>query len=457
LPIFEFYGTKVNTMPAVWVIIFGLCAVLPTLGADFRIESLDRTGKLTWGNAFTAGVVNVQTRTTLNPNTPWISRSNYFTSNTIGSVPVPLSSTQGFFRLLAVDISTNTFRHYTNLLESYGILETVAGRGKYNSDASHWSNVFEGEWATNVDLSRPHISFGDPHGNVLIVDQRSSSVLKVTPAGRLYTYAGTHIEGNNGDGPDYATNLHLRNPNGGWMRADGTFYVLDTENGKARKIDTNGIMSTLFTTAPMGDGRAFWVKNDESVVYFGSGGTPTSGASTNLNRWTPSGGVTVVRNTFMELGNIMGDEHTGDVYVSDRLANRVYRMNSNGVLTPIAGNGTQSVAVEGAPALQTGLVLPRSVWFIPNGGFFITEHDAGGDQGNRIWHVDPAGIIHRWMNGTSSGNPMRVGDGQWFYANPGLAKVSRVRAINTDPFGNLIITESNYGYVRRIRFQRLNP
>jgi hypothetical protein len=26
-----------------------------------------------------------------------------------------------------------------------------------------------------------------------------------------------------------------------------------------------------------------------------------------------------------------------------------------------------------------------------------------------------------------------------------------------DPFGNLIIVESNYGYVRRIRFQRMNP
>ena len=60
------------------------------------------------------------------------------------------------------------------------------------------------------------------------------------------------------------------------------------------------------------------------------------------------------------------------------------------------------------------------------------------------------------MNGTSSAIK-RVGDGQWFYANPGTAKISRVRAVNTDPLGNIIITESNYGYVRRIRFQRLTP
>jgi len=427
-----------------------VCGLIVSAGAADPRLTLDGAGNLGFGNAFTAGVINVQTRTTLNTNTPWISRSNYFTTNTVGSVPVSLSATQGSFRLLSVDISTNTFRHYTNLLESYGILETVAGRGKYNTDESHWSNVFEGEWATNVDLSRPHISFGDPHGNVLIVDQRSDSVLKVTPQGRLYTYAGTHIEGNGPDA-DWATNVHLNDPNGGWMRSDGTFYVLDTENGKVRRIDTNGYMTTLFITAPMGDGRALWVKSDESLVYFGTGDT-----STNLSKWTPSGGVTSVRKDFMELGNILGDERTGDVYVSDRLANRVYRMDTNGVLTPIAGNGAQGIAVEGALAVATPLALPRSVWFLPNRGFFLTEHDAGGGQGNRIWYVDPAGIIHRWMNG-SSANHIRVGDGQWFYANSATPKVSRVRAINTDPFGNLIITESNFGYVRRIRFQRINP
>jgi hypothetical protein len=60
------------------------------------------------------------------------------------------------------------------------------------------------------------------------------------------------------------------------------------------------------------------------------------------------------------------------------------------------------------------------------------------------------------MNGSSANN-FRGGDERWFYANPGQAKVSRVRCVNTDPFGNLIIVESNYGYVRRINFQRLTP
>ncbi len=60
------------------------------------------------------------------------------------------------------------------------------------------------------------------------------------------------------------------------------------------------------------------------------------------------------------------------------------------------------------------------------------------------------------MNGSDANN-FRVGDGAWFYENPDAAKVSRVRSVIPDKFGNLIIVESNYGYVRRIKFQRLNP
>jgi hypothetical protein len=205
----------------------------------------------------------------------------------------------------------------------------------------------------------------------------------------------------------------------------------------------------------MGDGRALWVNSDESLIYFGSG-PAVGGNVTTLNKWTPSGGIVVVRSDFQNVGNIVGDERTGDLYVTDRNANLVYRMSATGVLTIIAGNGTQTGGGDGFPALQTGLVLPRSIWFIPNGGYFLSEHDGGNNTGSRVWYVDPAGIIHLWVKGSSANN-FRVGDGQWFYANTNLAKLSRVRSVIPDPNGNLIITESNYGYVRRIRFERLMP
>jgi hypothetical protein len=443
----------VSMKAKLWVL--WTCGVTQTaLSADFRITSFDRGGTVAWANAFTAGVVTVETRSDVATG-PWLLRQeNLFTSNATGSAPVTFSPSNGFLRLLAVDISTNSPNHYTNLLYSYGTLETIAGRfitGGSVDKSNYWRAQYEGGPATNAVLSRPHIAFADPANNILIVDEGSSSVLKVTPAGTIHTYAGTHTNGFNGDGPSPATTLHLNWPNGGWMRADGTFYILDTYNGKVRRVDTNGLMTTLFTTAPMGDGRAFWVKSDESLIYFGSG----SGTASTLNRWTPTGDVSVVRTGFGDLGNILGDERTGDLYITDRDANRVYRFDTNGVLTPIAGNGTtsnQTGGGEGGSALRTGLNKPRSIWFIPNGGYFLGEHDPG----NRVWYVDPAGNIHRWLNGDSASTYGR-GDGQWFYANSTSAKVSRVRSVVTDRRGNLIIVESNYGYVRRINFRRLTP
>src|SRR4051812_23046040 len=232
-----------------------------TFGADFTITAGSSNGSVTWANAYPTGVVTLESAARITG--PWVPRKNVFTSNSIGQSSVPVWGSNQFVRLLTVDISTNTTSHFTNLVNSYGILETVAGRGQFSGDkVNNWSPTNEGGFATNANLSRPHIAFSDPRNdNIIIVDEGSSGILKVTPDGRIYTYAGTHTNGYNGDGPAAATNLNLYWPNGGWMRADGTFFVLDTYNGKVRKIDTNGIMSTMFTTAPMGDGRALWVKS----------------------------------------------------------------------------------------------------------------------------------------------------------------------------------------------------
>jgi hypothetical protein len=430
--------------------LLGISIFLVTVSAtaaNLSVNSPKAGGGIGWSNAFSVGVMTVQTATQVNG--PWSNRVNYFTSNSVGAGVAPLASNNTFVRLLGVDISTNTPNHFTNLVNSYGILETVAGKGDFNGDkANNWLPSYEGGFATNANLSRSHWAFADPRNdNIIIVDEGSSGILKVTPDGRIYTIAGTHTIGFNGDGPAAATNLNLYYPNGGWMRADGTFYILDTYNGKVRRLDTNGSMTTLFTTAPMGAGRAFWIKSDESLVYFGSG----SPASTNLNMWTPTGGVTVVRSDFIDLGNIMGNESTGDLYITDRSAYRVYRMSPNGTLTTIAGNGTPTGGGDGFPALLTGLQKPRTICFLPNGaGYFIGEHEGG------IWYVDAAGIIHRWLAGDNVGTKPR-GDGQWFYNDPLSPKVTKVRSVTLDRHGNMVIMENNYAFVRRIHFDRLNP
>jgi hypothetical protein len=261
-------------------------------------------------------------------------------------------------------------------------------------------------------------------------------VLKVTTDGKIRTVAGNHIGGFNGEGPLAATNLQLNLPNGLYVRSDGQVYILDTSNGRVRRLTTNGMMSTVFYVGAgnnISGGRGLWVRDDEALIYFCDGN--------KLRRWTPSAGVKTVNNGFTDLGNIAMDLQ-GRLVITDRGANRVYRLNSDDTLTVIAGNGETSGGGDGSAALSTGLWGVRGVWYLPNGGYVLGTH-----EGSQVWYVDPSGIIHLLLDGLRS---WHGGDGFYFY-DPGL-KISEARSVSVAPNGDILIVENDLGYVRKIQF-----
>lgn len=417
------------------------------LGADFEISSLTVSGQVTWTNAFSSGACTVEGTAGLTNemSSRWQVLRSFFTTNATGQGVLPFSVSNHFFRLLAVDLSTNSPQGYTNLVHSYGLIETIAGNGSGGTDGTnYWLPAFEGGYATNAALSRPHNAIADGAGNVFIVDKDSHSVLKVTPDGRIHTVAGTHIGGFSGDGPGPATSLELNAPNGLWVRTDGRFYVLDTGNGRVRRVETNGVMFTLFVvTNGISTGRGLWVKEDESLVFYCDG--------KDLMKWTPSGGLKTLNNNFTELGNIAVGA-AGDVVAADRGENKVYDVDTTGgnagSRTKLFGDGSTNAVVEGTLARTNGLFGVRGVWPFPTGGYLLALH-----EGSQVLYVDPAGIVHVFLNGLA-GN-IHAGDGQWFYS-PG-PKISEVRAVSMDSEGNILITENDFGYVRRVRFTRLSP
>jgi hypothetical protein len=273
---------------------------------------------------------------------------------------MPMAGGTGFYRMQAVAVPP-TPQGFTNLVYAYGILETIAGNGFGRLDTvSYWSPSFEGGPAPAAALSRPHIAMADSAGNVYIADKNSHSVLMVTPDGMIHTYAGTHTGGFNGEGPAPATTLQLNYPNGLWVRSDSTVYVLDTDNARVRRVDTNGIMTTLFLATSDGSainvGRGVWVRDDEALAYFCAG--------TKLRSWTPSGGLKTLASGFIELGDLYA-EPGGDVIVCDRGANYAYRVHPNGSQTILAGNGATNGSGDGFSALATGLYGIRSPWPVP--------------------------------------------------------------------------------------------
>jgi hypothetical protein len=401
---------------------------------------LGGAGLVAWHNAPVPGVSTVESAG--GPEGPWAPLRNRFSTRTTDQLQLELGGSNAFYRLRAVDVPP-TREGFTNLVHSYGILETIVGTGAGQEEVSYWQSWYEGWPGTWVSLSRPHVALADEVGNIYIADKNSHSILKLTPDGIIHTHAGTHVRGFNGEGPAAATSLQLNYPNGLWVHGDGTVYVLDTDNGRVRRVAPDGVMTTLFWTTseatPLGGGRGLWVRHDERLAYFSN--------NTRLGRWTPSGGVRTLASGFSELGTLIVEEN-GDVVVCDRGAHYVYRVRPNGNRAVIAGNGTASGGGDGFPALETGLNGVRSVWPVPTGGYLLLTHD-----GCQLWYLDAAGVVHLLLNGARGRT--HSGDG-WFYYTP-EPKISEGRSVAMDYLGNILVCESDYGYLRRIVFLPLTP
>lgn len=411
----------------------------PALADDLGISNFSANGTMAVTNAFPTGVVTVEKALTVTG--PWLAQKNAFSLAPQVQVQLDTSGDAGFYRALTVDLSGPGT--HTNLFQSYGTLTTIAGSGNIVCSACNsWSGIYEGGLATAAALSSPHIAMADAAGNIYIADKRAFAIRKVTPDGYIYTVAGNNVQGGHGvTDPAPATSVSLNQPNGLFVFPNGMFYLLDRDNGYIRKVDTDGTMTTVVNHGyAISGGRGLWVSPDESLIYYSAGST--------LMRWDSTNGLTSYVSGFSSLGN-MGMDPNGNLVVTDDSLNQVFRIDSDGNKTVIAGNGLYSGGGDGSLATDTSLVQVRGIWFLPTGGYFLAT-----DGPCQVWYVDLQGYIHLVLNGAFHAHS---GDGAWFYDNPTAAKMSNGKQITMDYDGNLLVTESDQGFVRKIQFLRHGP
>ena len=312
---------------------------------------------------------------------------------------------------------------YDVITASYGEPELIAGLGQ-QQDVNGWLPSMEGTNALHVELSNTHMTMADAAGNLYFADKESHSILKMTPDGNIHTVVGTHNAGNGGDTVQPGTSVALSNPNGLYMLPEGTTFILDRDNDKIRRLDTNGTVRTIVTnTLPLLAGRGLWVSADESTIFYT--------AHTDLRKWSESGGVTTYASGFSSLGNIDVDPTDGNVVVTDRGAHRVYRVYPDGTRDVIAGDGTTQNHGSGGPATNAGLDEVRGIAFLPHGGYFLATQGDGD-----IWYVDTDNIAHEFIQGSGSSTPLPYDE------------ICEPRGISIAPWGDLIVTESDYAVVR---------
>lgn len=330
--------------------------------------------------------------------------------------------------------------------QRYGRIVTVAGSGLLD-DCNDWRAQYEKGPALSADLSRPHNAVADSAGNIYIADKEANAVRKVTANGRIDTLAGTGVFGPPSPASTGPTSLWA--PNGVFAFPDGTLYFLTVNDncetkvirsgGRIHKVRPDGTREVIVHDPTLGTGRGLYVMPDERTIYYSSG--------TSLRRWTQSGGISVIASGFANLGNI-DLESSGSLLVTDRGGHLVWRIQPDGSKEVVAGTGSPFGGGHGQLAIETGLNQVRGVAALDTGGFFVCTH-----KGNQVWYIDSNGYAWIFINPT--GAKGYRGDGLAF--DSAQVELSEPRNITIAPNGDLLITDSDDGYIRRVTNTSVEP
>jgi RHS repeat-associated protein len=260
----------------------------------------------------------------------------------IGHVAGVTADAAGNF-YFALDYSNRVFKVDLN-----GIISHVAGNGVagYGGD---------GGPAVYASLYNPRRLTMDSAGNLYIADMLNHRIRKIDPNGIITTVAGNGTQGFSGDnGP--ATSARLNKPSGIAVDNAGNLYIADSGNYKVRKVDTNGIITSV----------------TGSSLFYDENGQPVGS------------GVVTLRNVIVDTN--------GNIYVAIDI--RIRKVDTNGIITTVAGRLAQPGDIwvpsgDGGPATDALLIVPDGLALDVNGNLYISSNS----QYASVRKVDINGII----------------------------------------------------------------
>ncbi len=244
--------------------------------------------------------------------------------------------------------------HQVFKLDGRGRLAVVAGTGE-----SGFSG--EGGQAAKAQLHAPHDLAFDAEGNLLIADTGNQRIRRINRQGISTTIAGNGQAEYAGDGAA-ATAASLNNPQGIAFDAEGRLLIADTYNHVIRRIDRSGIITTLAGTVP----------------GFGGDGGPAAKAQINLT---------------MAVAAKSPGSPDGSIFISDAANSRIRQVTPDGRIQTIAGFGPAQdtygggFAGDGGPAMKAKLFSATDLKFDAAGNLFIC------DSGNHRIRVIRNGVI----------------------------------------------------------------
>ena len=332
---------------------------------------------------------------------------------------------------------------------SGGLITTTAGNVGFRFSG-------DGGPAVAATLYNPYHAAIDNSGAIYVVDTANARIRMIAPTGVIATVAGNGLHSFSGDGGP-ATNGALGFPAAVALDPAGNLYIADQLNNRVRKVTPTGVISTVAGGGTAGDGSpatgaslrapSGLAVDAPGNVYISEllanrirrinrDGTIATIAGNGSAGFSGDGGTATAASLDGPLG--IAFDAAGNLYIADSLNHRIRKVTANGVISTVAGNGTSGSSGDGGPAAAASLSLPNDVVADAAGNLYIA--DTGN---NKIREMTASGIIG---TAAGTGQPLFSRDG-----GPAVnAALNAPRGVGLDSRGNLLIADTYNSRIRAV-------
>ncbi len=266
------------------------------------------------------------------------------------------------------DTNNNRIRRYNLATQEISL---VAGNGlaSYAGDTAAANEPANGGTTINgalgASINGPRAIAFDKSGNLFIADTGNNRIREVVAADQdMITVAGNGTASTTGDG-GVAVNATIHTPAGVVVDSSGNLYISEQAGNVVRMVNSNGVITTVAGTGTAGPPGA------------------ETGVAINQNLSGPQG---------------LALDSSGALLIADSGNNRIRRLTSDGTITTIAGSGTSGYSGDGGPATAATLRAPTGVQVDAAGNIYISD-----TSNYRIRKVDTTGIISTVAGNGSAG------------------------------------------------------
>ena len=392
--------------------------------------------------------------------------------------------------------------HVIRKVDGSGDIFTVAGTGETSGDSG------DGDAATSAKLNSPSGLFIASTGDIFVADRFNHKIRKFTDGGNIDTVVGTGSPGSTDGNIAVAT---LNSPIGVYV--DETpdpdiIYIADTTNHKIR-VAAEGVSVATFAGTGVagysGDGSSATLAqlDNPADVYKKSTGETVIADSVNSCLREVGLNPTYVIETITSAGDPgfnspahIAMDSSGNVFIADKSNNRIRKLDTNGIVTTVAGTGVAGSSGDGGLATNARLDHPQGVSVDSAGNIYVADtqncnirkfteggniYTAAGkgvcgfdaepkpatsaklnypegvfiDDSGDFYIADTNNHTVRWVNGSTQTIDLFAGTEEiWGYSGDGgaatSAKLKQPQGVWRDSSGNTYIADTGNHCIRKV-------